>query len=452
MNMSSTVDRPRKNKNYRSGIIRHGHVLFVLLAIVIQRGHVQVKAECDAYGCVLNAVDILYDDSTQEALSVLRQSEAETTTNKGNGNDSGLREKALSTLRSAGDESKTTLTLRGYKGGNVEDQINQDRAIVLSPFHVSPNPSGTKPIAQLLGVFDGHGKGGEKTSQYAVDHIPSLLAAKLSSIVDQEQSDSYDETKVEEALKQIFDEVDKNDPSLGSAGCTATVVLRLGQKLFIANAGDSVSFVGVYFGGQSESNPLQRNVQVVFQSREDKPDLPEEKARIFAAGGYVHIPSNPQEGIPRAYYIDEYRRARYGLAMSRSLGDWKVQGVIAEPIVDILDLNVIVEKALASYSERCGNNVDSQENADEKNQYCGMKDGSDIHIFAASISDGMMDYLSPDVVGKTLASAFFDRDSDLHPHSAAEKLIIEAAKGWENEYGGGYRDDIAIASFVVPYH
>lgn len=89
-----------------------------------------------------------------------------------------------------------------------------------------------------------------------------------------------------------------------------------------------MSFIGAYVGGQSESDSKQNNVQVVFQSREDKPDLPDEKARIFAAGGYVHIPSSDEGGIPRAYYIDENRQARYGLAMSRSLGDWNVQGVM----------------------------------------------------------------------------------------------------------------------------
>ena len=89
-----------------------------------------------------------------------------------------------------------------------------------------------------------------------------------------------------------------------------------------------MSFVGVYFGGHSLSTPLQKHVQIVYQSREDKPDLPEEKARIVAAGGYVHIPPEYDNDVPRAYYIDENGRARYGLAMSRSLGDWKVKGVM----------------------------------------------------------------------------------------------------------------------------
>jgi hypothetical protein len=205
--------------------------LFALLAIGILRGNIQVKAECHAHGCQLNAVDILYDESAKQSLSLLRQTEAEQ-----NIDNKSLREKALSALQPAGDESKTTMTLRGYKGGKVEDQINQDRAMVISPLKILPESSKVKPVAQLLGVFDGHGVGGEKTSQYAVEHVPSILAAKLASIV--VVSDVFDESEVVEALKQTFDEVDKNDPSRGSAGCTATVVLRLGQKLFIANAGD----------------------------------------------------------------------------------------------------------------------------------------------------------------------------------------------------------------------
>ena len=228
MNMPSV---PYCSRSLRVGMMRHGQFLLALLVVAI---HVQVRAECQNHGCVLTALDIHYDESTQGALSILRQTQTEITTDDA----AGLREKALSTLLPAGDESKTTLTLCGYKGGKVEDQINQDRAIVVSPFKIVSDSSTATPLAQLLGVFDGHGRGGELTSQYAINTIPSLLAAKLASIADQEEKDSFSDSKVVEALKQTFDEVDKNDPSFGSAGCTATVILRLGQKLFVANAGD----------------------------------------------------------------------------------------------------------------------------------------------------------------------------------------------------------------------
>lgn len=227
----------------------------MLLAASLQRGNIEVRAECHALGCVLTPIDILYDESAKEALSILRQAEAKLSASneKEDSDDSGeenrnfvLRESALSALRSAGDDSMTTMTLRGYKGGRVADQINQDRAIIVSPFNVITDPSKPKSIAQLLGVFDGHGRGGEKTSQYAVDHVPSLLAAKLASVIEKDDIDSNCESQVIEALKETFDEVDKNDPSLGSAGCTATLILRLGQKLFIANAGDRYVYRSIH--------------------------------------------------------------------------------------------------------------------------------------------------------------------------------------------------------------
>jgi hypothetical protein len=89
----------------------------------------------------------------------------------------------------------------------------------------------------------------------------------------------------------------------------------------------SVSFVGVYFGGKSTSIPLEQRIQIVYQSREDKPDIPEEKKRIVAAGGYVNIPLGDNGDVPRVYHINEDGLAQYGLAMSRSLGDWGLQGV-----------------------------------------------------------------------------------------------------------------------------
>ena len=279
MMLSSTVHCPRTNKPTESyHYYYHGkasrqnwYVLFAVFAILIQRGHIQVKAECHAHGCSLTAVDIFYDEFAKEALSVLRQTESEVEIEANTIINNDSRETALSALQPAGDDSKTAMTLRGYKGGEAEDQVNQDRAMVVSPFLPFPNDdddddddSSSKqskepnPVvtAQLLGVFDGHGGGGEKTSQYALENVPSLLAAKLASIVGgggksdgDGDSDSDDQGRspqqqqmesqvVVEALKQTFNEVDKNDPSLGTAGCTATVVLRLGQKLFIANAGD----------------------------------------------------------------------------------------------------------------------------------------------------------------------------------------------------------------------
>ena len=60
----------------------------------------------------------------------------------------------------------------------------------------------------------------------------------------------------------------------------------------------------------------------------------------------------------------------------------------------------------------------------------------------------MMDYLSPAYISSVLADAF-RVEGNLHPHTAAEKLILEAANGWDTDYDGDYRDDIAVSAVEV---
>lgn len=59
--------------------------------------------------------------------------------------------------------------------------------------------------------------------------------------------------------------------------------------------------------------------KVVYASREDKPDLKDERARVERSGGKVYIPKDPRESS-RVFYLDSNNQARGGLAMSRSLG------------------------------------------------------------------------------------------------------------------------------------
>ena len=232
-------------------------VLLTLL-FVTQNVHIRrVKAECSTdgtYGCPLTAVDIWYGDSPfKEALSFLRRYATKLSDN--DDADVDAINRALATLKVAGDEKRTLMTLRGMKGGRLEDQINQDRALMVSPFHIlapgsnsnsdSDSNNSRLPSAQLLGVFDGHGGGGELTSNYAMENFPSLLAAKLATIYikdsdDNDSDNDFDpDLSIVEALKEVFIDVDRKDPSKKwNGGSTATVVLQIGHKLFVANAGD----------------------------------------------------------------------------------------------------------------------------------------------------------------------------------------------------------------------
>jgi serine/threonine protein phosphatase PrpC len=452
---TDTSGRPLKTKTIVSLLIIYSSILLQLVAAAEQ---------CQSYGCLLKPIDVVDEGPETTALNILRRHLKENNDVKDEKSDilneeekQRLRLEALQTLQIAGDETKTTMTLKGHKGGPQESQINQDRAIIISPFHVSTLREKQKEnnmTIQLLAVFDGHGNKGELTSQHAIDTLPPLLANKLAGLGEKilEEEDA-----VVQILKDVFNEVDKTDPTNGDAGCTATVILQLGPKLYIANAGDSVSFVGVHFPAvQNAVQPgtaPQHEVHIVYQSREDKPDLPDERARIMAAGGYVHIPSDPNDDVPRAYHVDKDGRMRWGLAMSRSLGDWYVQGVIAEPIVDVLHVNDIITKALSTHADTTcspSENIIGEQNGDgDKGQYCDALDPRDVSIFAISASDGMMDELTPHYIGSIMAESFFDNESTVHPHSAAEHLVIQAAKGW-HRFGQGYRDDIAISAAIIP--
>ncbi|EEB08727.1 protein phosphatase 2C Ptc3 [Schizosaccharomyces japonicus yFS275] len=138
----------------------------------------------------------------------------------------------------------------------------------------------------FFAVYDGHG--GDKVANWCGEHLPKLL----------EQSEDFQKGDFEAALKQTFVEADKTilederfhtDPS----GCTATVILRVGRKLYCANAGDSRTVLGA----RGVAKPL---------SVDHKPSNDEEKARICAAGGRV-----------------DFGRVNGNLALSRAIGDFE---------------------------------------------------------------------------------------------------------------------------------
>lgn len=414
------------------------------------------EEDCPGYGCPLLPLDVIKSEPTRKGLEFLRrQAQHQVEERK----DPVEYTKVMESLKSAGNEDKVVLTLMGYKGGSLASQINQDSATIISPYLIGPKQDYYD--AQFLGVFDGHGKLGEITSDHASKAIPRILAQKLNDHIRSEQvrsATALKESIVTKAIQESFIEADQSDPTGGVGGATATMILQLGHRLYVANAGDSRSFIGVYVDG---------TVQLAYASREDKPDVPEERRRITEAGGYVHIPADPREDVPRAYYVDPQGRARYGLAMSRTIGDWQVQGVIAEPIVDVLNIATLVRQAMKNHTESCRSDQTTymlhqgeEKKSDDNNKYddrnddsdidCPTLDPSNIQIVAISASDGMMDYLKPEVIASEMGSSFFGIDNNnKHPFVVAEYLILRAAEGWDSENFGRYRDDIVLSAAKV---
>jgi serine/threonine protein phosphatase PrpC len=84
---------------------------------------------------------------------------------------------------------------------------------------------------------------------------------------------------------------------------------------------------------------------ISFSTRLDKAHLPEESARIKSLGGVIRYPQNKTH-LSRVWVYSTTARETIGLAMSRSIGDWEwgAVGVIAEPLVDVIDLGPKVSK------------------------------------------------------------------------------------------------------------
>ena len=366
-------------------------------------------SNCPSYGCPMLPLDMIFDETATMLETMMKKDPR---------------------------AQVATLTLRGYKGGDPSSQINQDRAFVVSPFFASEN-SDTFGEYAMLGVFDGHGNLGERVSEYAVSTLPPLISKKMASI---ELDRSQDEdSAMKELLKDSFIETDRSIPTNGVGGCTASVILQKKQKIYIANAGDSASFLVIH--------KLSTNTtHVAYQSREDKPSLPEEMERVHKMGGEVYIPPpHKAYATSRVYFTDTHTGGRTGLAMSRSIGDWDAGkvGVIPDPLVDV----VLIQDLLNfDFQSMHSNECVVQEDGTQIGECVPTNSNDDIILFAVSATDGMMDELSSQHISEVLAKSFqSDSENSYHLIKACETLIIEAAIGWQQKNRGHYRDDIAIS-------
>ncbi len=429
----------------------------------------QRNKNCPSYGCPLLPRDIYFDKEAQAALHTIRNLQKVTTTssttaastdskanapdesNNDNGNQNLIslfyNEAYINTDRS---EDQATLTLIGYKGGEIHEQINQDRAFVISPFYIFNKDTDTEKYDQdendfrLLGVFDGHARLGEQVSEYSVRQLPQILSSKLepilSSLTSTPLPKQQKQQQIQEAINDTFIEIDKTAPAHESGGCTASIVLQIHNQVYVANAGDSRSFIATY-------NKRTRKTSIAYITREDKPDIPEERQRVESAGGVVYIPPPDRMlagASSRVVYVDKITGTRNGLAMSRSIGDWAAgdHGVIPNPTVDVLDINELIQNAATSGEN--GNQECIANYNEEKKDDNGCRSNDAVEVFAVSATDGLLDFVHVDNIANTIATSLYETESP-HPLSACESLITTAASSWWQAKNGRYRDDIAIA-------
>lgn len=340
--------------------------------------------------------------------------------------------------------------------------VNQDRLVLIPSFaeEYSPtnNDSANARDNFFLGLFDGHDDNGHDIAMFASTEVPSRVADKmknvtlLTEVVDGDHSNHADvQEKTKQIIIETFVEVDKDVPVPGG-GCTGIVILRRGPTLYMANAGDSTSYIVVYHppsnfdqekSSRNEkyiSSPRSPDVQLHLQgtitihseNEKHKAHFLKEKSRIEALGGRVHIPPKNPMGS-RVIVRSSIHREDVGLAMSRSIGDaeWTAVGVIPDPDVVVLNLDKF-------WSE---NDI--------------LNSGAKVFVVVGS--DGLFDARRVEFVTNHLAFGLFEsrlargnnqqEEGELSKHLFdVGKKLVNMASPVKEEW---YRDDITFVAKVV---
>jgi len=177
--------------------------------------------------------------------------------------------------------------------------------------------------ALVLAVYDGHGGAA----------VSAHLSQKLARAVLEEEALTRDPaTALKRAFKGVDEEVCKANPGSmrgmygnPGPGSTAIMAVMMPPKMYVANVGDSHAFA------------LNALGEVIFESKDQRPDVPEERERILKDGGFV---KRGRDGVLRTGGI---------LAVSRAFGNDGIKRFVSvEPEVSVIDLEDVDSLILAS--------------------------------------------------------------------------------------------------------
>ena len=219
------------------------------------------------------------------------------------------------------------LTVPG-KNETGNRKINQDSYII------ERNINGIFNF-NIFGVLDGHGEDGHYASQfvsrYIISHIKNHPLIKKC----EDAKEIYQKLILNgyQIIANLFIDADiqiqKERFDVKNSGTTCVIVIQVEEKIICANAGDSRAIM--IFDKTQDDNLM--NSKIYPLSYDCKPELPNERKRIYECGGSVEkaFDDNDEEGGPFRVWV--YGEDYPGLAMSRSIGDMDAKkiGVIPNP-------------------------------------------------------------------------------------------------------------------------
>ncbi|KAH9249582.1 hypothetical protein BASA81_012656 [Batrachochytrium salamandrivorans] len=279
--------------------------------------------------------------------------------------------------------------LRQSEDGLVVQTFTPDRGQVLcvttagsQNFKPKINQDFFASTGSRICLCDGHGGRGEKVS--------SMVA---TAICKPEGLEVHDYDRINSVQRKLFQEL--GNDSLYS-GCSGVWVKLEDQMVVVSNVGDSRCVVVGHNKGGNGSG------EVVFETRDHKPDDPVEMARIRAKKGTV-----------RQYKGDVPRVC--GLALSRAFGDFITNGVVLpEPDVTRIESSEVALCILGTDGvfDMCSSQVVDLLLGPQSNQEEGNEKGDD----------------KQDGLGERMLN------------------VVRLCKDrWEEESHGLYADDITLA-------
>ncbi|KAK3626926.1 Protein phosphatase 2C 2 [Elasticomyces elasticus] len=188
-----------------------------------------------------------------------------------------------------GQDDRVVFGISAMQGWRINMEDAHANILDLQPLEEGNEelkPADSDVRISYFGVYDGHG--GDKVALYTGEHLHKIIA----------KQEAFKKKDFEQALKDGFLAIDRailSDPKYEEevSGCTSTVGIVTKDKIYVGNAGDSRTVLGI----KGRAKPL---------SFDHKPQNEGEKARICAAGGFV-----------------DFGRVNGNLALSRAIGDFE---------------------------------------------------------------------------------------------------------------------------------
>lgn len=284
-----------------------------------------------------------------------------------------------------GDDMKSVQGGLGYtcRKGLMPERPNQDAWFIV----------GIEQAFSIYGVFDGFGQKGHDVSNFVSEALPKLLVKHPQFQAESKHQLLMDSFQRMQFLIDAQDRLQRLSAQLSGTTATVAVHDHLAKKLTLAHVADSSAVLGRYRKGK------RRELEAIVLTRDHKPSLQDERARIERSGGRVVF-----DGYAN-YRVYVKNEKWPGLKLSRCLGALKGHegcGVIAQPEVTELQI------------------------------------APDDHVVLLC-SDGVWEFIRPDEAVR-LVSEYSPSQATV----AAERLAKEAWDRWILEESSSVVDDITV--------